>query len=190
MNIRGVRDQKSLSDQRQFRLIDRGADILDRAGFKRRGIWTFSKTDDLYDSSRDELVEDYAGFGPAAFSTYGDWKVVNPELEPYIRGVENGKRMAFVAKKKRGSDEWRKFARSIYDLHLDGSGGYPLHMALFIALLRASGYGGREGLTRKGIMFSHEISKAVVESLPFPVQNPGCVENYGDYELGKRSITA
>jgi oxygen-independent coproporphyrinogen-3 oxidase len=190
MTIRGVSGSSGISEDRQFQLIERAANLLKDEGFERRGIWTFAKTDDVYDSSRDELVQDYAGFGPGAFSTYGDWKVVNPELEPYIWGLRADRKMAFVARKTKGSDDWRRFARSLYDLNMNGNGDYPHKIRLFNSLLRIWGYGHKRSLSRKGIMLSHHISKTVVESLPFPIQNPECVENYGVYESLKREITA
>jgi hypothetical protein len=190
MTIRGVCGNNSISDGHKFRLIEKAAKMLKDEGFERRGIWTFAKTEDVYDSSRDELIEDYAGFGPAAFSTYGDWKVVNPELEPYVWGLNNGRKMAFVARKTKESDDWRRFARSLYDLEMDGNVRYPLKIRLFNSLLGISGYRHNGSFSRKGIMLSHQISKTVVESLPFPVQNPECVDNYREYESLKRAITA
>jgi coproporphyrinogen III oxidase-like Fe-S oxidoreductase len=190
MRIRGVSGSGNISEDHQFGLIEKAAKLLKEENFERVGIWTFAKTDDIYDSSRDELIEDYAGFGPAAFSTYDDWKVVNPELDPYIWGLQAGRKMAFVARKTKGSDDWRRFARSLYDLRLDDNSGYPLKIKLFNSVLGISGYRHDGGLSQKGIMLSHHISKAVVESLPFPVQNPECVMNYGEYESFKREIAA
>ncbi len=188
MVIRGLKAIPSSPCQEQFELIEEADEVLTRrCGYGRKGVWTFALGDDLYDSSRDELIEDYAGFGPSAFSTYGDWKVVNPELDVYVRNLENGRRMGFVAPKTKASDDWRKFARMLYDLKLDDTGSLPSYIKLFIWLLKLTGYIRQEMLTGKGRLFAHEITKTVVESLPFPVQNPGCVENYDEYISYKRA---
>ena len=181
MVIRGLKAAPSSPPQEQFGLIEEAGAALERYGYIRKGVWTFALGDDVYDSSRDELVEDYLGFGPSAFSTYGGWKVVNPELDVYLRGMENGRRMGFVAAKTKASDEWRKFARMIYDLKIDNTCSLPSYIKIFLWLLRITGHIKRETLTQKGRIFAHEITKTVVESLPFPIQNPGCVENYEEY---------
>lgn len=181
MTIRGIKSQPSMTSRKQFELIEEAGRILVDHGYDRKGIWTFAFTDDVYGSSRDELTEDYAGFGPAAFSTYGSWKVVNPELDVYVRNMDESRRLAFVAPKSKATDDWRKFARMIYDLRLERSADLPFGIKLFIGILRLSGYGRRGRLTPKGVVFSHELSKTVVESLPFPVQNPACVENCDEY---------
>jgi len=188
MIIRGLKAIPSSPSQEQFGLIEEADEMLTgKCGYSRSGVWTFALGDDLYDSSRDELIEDYAGFGPSAFSTYGNWKVVNPELDVYVRNLENGRRMGFVAPKTKASDDWRKFARMLYDLKLDGTCDLPSYIKTFIWLLKLTGYIRQEIPTGKGRLFAHEITKTVVESLPFPVQNPGCVENYDEYLAYKRA---
>lgn len=181
MVIRGVAAAPSMPEDDQFALIEGAAGVLESRGYGRRGVWTFAVGQDVYDSSRDELVEDYAGFGPSGFSTYGGWKVVNPELEVYLRNIETGRRMGFVAPKSRATDDWRRFARMIYDLKGRPPDGLPLYIRLYVRLLRLAGYIRGGALTAKGRLFAHAITKTVVESLPFPIQNPACVENYGEY---------
>lgn len=95
--------------------------------------------------------------------------------------------MGFVATKTKASNEWRKFARMIYDLKVDNTYNLPPYIKIFIWLLKLAGYIKHETLTGKGRIFAHEITKTVVESLPFPVQNPGCVENYDEYISYRRS---
>ncbi len=172
----------------QFQLIEEVGERLSKNGYGRKGVWTFTLGDDIYDSSRDELTEDYAGFGPSAFSTYGNWKVVNPEIEVYLKDFENGKKMGFVAKKSKASDEWRKFARMIYDLRYDNSFEFPFYIKSFISLMKLTGYIKGESLTEKGKIFAHKITKTVVESLPFPIQKPDCIENYNEYISYKNTI--
>jgi coproporphyrinogen III oxidase-like Fe-S oxidoreductase len=179
MNIRGVAATGAMPEHHQFKLIEKAHTLLKEAGYFRKGIWTFTRGDDVYDSSRDELVHDYIGFGPAAFSTYGGWKIVNPGIQGYLKNTE--KRMGFLAPKSKSSDDWRKFARMVYDLKCESSPGFPSSINLFVNLLQHTGYCKKGALTEKGLMFAHVITKSVVESLPFPLQNPDCVDNYDEY---------
>lgn len=179
MAIRGVSVAHSMPDVRQFDLIEKACNILLRSGYTREGVWTFARGSDLYDSSRDELVQDYIGFGPAAFSTYNGWKVVNPGLYRYVENM--GERMGFISLKSRKTDDWRKFARMVYDLKCERSKELPPTIRLFVWLLERAGYCKNGTLTKKGITFAHAITKTVVESLPFPIQNPACVSNYDEY---------
>lgn len=89
--------------------------------------------------------------------------------------------MAFVASKGPATDKWRGFARMLYDLRCKVHPGFPGYINAFIRLLQISGYSKNGRLSRKGIDFAHQITKAVVESLPFPLQNPAVIENYEDY---------
>lgn len=180
--VRGLEVPSATRTRRAFEWIEEAAPTILDAGYQRKGVWTFTVGQDLYDSSRDELVQDFAGFGPAAASTCGPWKTVNPELGPYVRSVREGRPRGFVAPKNPAADEWRKFARMLYDLRLEAPSDLPAPMKALIGLLRVLGYIRGGGWTYKGKIFAHEITKAVVESLPFPLQNPACVENYGDYE--------
>jgi len=186
MVIRGVKAKPGMLDQEQFELIEEAGQILKGWGYERKSVWTFALGDEVYDSSRDELVQDYAGFGPAAFSTYGTWKVVNPELEAYLKSIDNDKNMAFIAPKTEATNQWREFARMIYDLKCETYENAPAYINAFIRVLRLTGYCRDGHLTPKGMKFAHAITKAVVESLPFPLQNPQCVENYGEYERYKK----
>jgi coproporphyrinogen III oxidase-like Fe-S oxidoreductase len=181
--IRGLETSSRTPSRIFFEWIERAAAVIMDSGYQRKGVWTFTAGGDLYDSSRDELVEDFAGFGPAAASTCGPWKIVNPELAPYVRGIREGRPRAFVAPKNPAADEWRTFARMLYDLRVDGAEALPVPMRLLVNVLGRMGYIRRGRWTRKGTLFAHEITKAVVESLPFPLQNPACVENFGEYEM-------
>ncbi|MBD3286097.1 radical SAM protein [candidate division WOR-3 bacterium] len=187
MVIRGLDKHSPLSNSEQFRLIEQAAETLLNHGYERKGVWTFARGENVYDSSRDELIEDYIGFGPAAFSTFAGYKIVNPELPVYI--ASNGKRTGFVAPKTEASDQWRRFARLVYDLRGPNGQGFPAYINSFIALLRLSGFILNGCLTSKGIMFAHHITKSVVESLPFPVQNPDAVCNYSEYLAFKSQIS-
>lgn len=183
MTIRGITTAGNMPEIRQFELIEMACTTLSQSGYTREGVWTFAKGNDIYDSSRDELVQDYIGFGPAAFSTYNEWKVVNPGLDRYLKNMN--KKMGFIALKSKTTDDWRKFARMIYDLKCQRSKDVPFPIQLFVWVLDRAGYCKNSTLTEKGILFAHAITKTVVESLPFPLQNPECVNNYDEYVLYK-----
>ncbi|NHK31572.1 MAG: radical SAM protein [Asgard group archaeon] len=192
MVIRGVKAIPSCSSKEQFTLIEKVAKDLLSAGYDRKSVWIFvlSGTDvnNVYDSSKDELVCDYCGFGPASFSTYDNWKVVKPELSIWIDNIQKGKSFSLVAPKTKGTDDWRKFANKIYDLKIKNDYKFPFHIRLFDFILRLTGFYRNGYLTDKGRYFSHEITKAVVESLPFPIQNSDCVINYDEYQRYKNRI--
>jgi len=180
MSIRN-NGKSMLSEKTQFRLIEQAANQLISSGYTRKGIWIFAQGDELYDSSRDELIEDYVGFGPAAFSTGENYKIVNPDLFSYVFAIEKSKKMAFIAPKTKTTDDWRKFAKMIYDLRCEPIDSLPEYINSYIKLLKTTGYCKNGHLTKKGIFFAHALTKTVVESLPFPLQNPSTVENYSDY---------
>lgn len=182
MIIRNSGVEAGMTNKTQFELIEKAGGLLRRHGYERKGIWIFADGTNIYDSSRDELVTDYAGFGPAAFSTYGNWKVVNPDLDIYLKNHQNNTRYSFVAPKSKATDDWRQFARMIYDLRcFPDRDKFPFYINAFIRVLTLLGYAGHKELTAKGVHFAHEITKTVVESLPFPLQNEHIVENYEEY---------
>lgn len=183
MIIRNIKAQASMPNKKQFELIEQAGQILEKHNYQRHGIWIFARGTNVYDSSRDELVADYAGFGPAAFSTYGNWKVVNPDLDIYIKNYKYKTNFSFIAQKTKSTDNWRKFARMIYDLEcFPDKNKYPFYINLFIKTLQLLGFSKNGNLTNKGIFFAHEITKTVVESLPFPLQNEHIVDNYEEYK--------
>lgn len=187
MILKGVKARPSISSYEQFRLIEEASEILRGSGYSRKNVWAFAIHDDLYDSSGDELIEDYIGFGPGAFSTYGDSKIVNPELDVYVKNYRRGKNMKFIAYKSKASDEWRKFAKMIYELKCDNHKNHlASYIKLFMWILKITGYSSQGMLTEKGIIFAHEITKAVVESLPLPIRNHNCIENYDEYIAYKK----
>ena len=185
MIIRGVTAKPSCTTKEQYILIEQAAESLLAAGYQRKSVWIFTlpKTneEDIYDSSKDELVNNYCGFGPASFSTYDTWKVVKPELAVWLNNIQNKEYFAFVAPKEKSTDDWRNFANKIYDLKLESSYQFPFYIRMFDNILRIFGYYKNGYLSDKGRYFSHEITKAVVESLPFPIQNPNCITNYQEY---------
>jgi coproporphyrinogen III oxidase-like Fe-S oxidoreductase len=181
MVVRGLNDAPAMPESVQFELIEAAWEHLAARGYTRRGVWTFANADDLYDSSRDELIHDYAGFGPSAFSTFAEHKFVNPHLDVYLRDWEAGVPTGFVAPRTRASQDWRRVARMLYDLSVTDLRDLPAYIRVYLLLLEASGYLRRGTPTRKGVLLAHGLTKTVVESLPFPLQNPAAVENYDEY---------
>jgi len=182
MRLNRLNAKPGYDEKRQFESIEEANDLLVSEGYKRVGIWTFAFGDDVYDSSRDELVRDYMGLGPAAFSTYGDWKVVNPALEAYLKNFSSGLRKGFIAKKDSSTDNWRMFSRMLYDMECRSRKSFPAYIKIFVMILKMAGYARKGTLTYKGKMFVHAITKTVVESLPYPLQNPQNVTNYEEYQ--------
>lgn len=190
MVIRGHNARPAISSGQQFEWIEEAGAVLEAAGYRRRGVWTFARGEDLYDSSRDELVIDYVGFGPGAFSTCQGWKMVNPDLATYCENHRKGVPRGFVARESSASKEWRKFARQVYDLNGSKFPSAAAYIRLYWWLLKLGGYRSNGTFTCKGRLFAHEITKIVVESLPFPLQNPQVVTNYDEYVALKQKIRA
>ena len=181
MELGKIQAVASLPDRDQFKLIEDAYAVLHQNGFARKAIWVFAKGEDIYDTSRDELIDEYLGFGPAGFSTFGTFKVVNPELDVYLKNSQQDKKMALVAPKDKMSDEWRIFARMVYDLAGKLRGDVSFFIKLYVFLLKTGGYIRCQKFTKKGVIFSHTIVKTVVENLPYPLQNVDRISNYEDY---------
>jgi coproporphyrinogen III oxidase-like Fe-S oxidoreductase len=183
MEIPGVRVSPEMSSREMFDLIETAGDILSENGYFRENVWVFSKTKKIYDSARDELVIDYLGFGAAAFSKVAGVQRVNPPLPLYLDMVQNGKAQAFQTTVDEASEHWRRFAHELYNLNLDPKiiQILPRSIKLMLSLLRLTGNVKETHVTAKGRFFVHDLTKTVVESLPFPVNNPKAVSNYEEY---------
>ena len=184
MEIPGVRVTPSMNSREMFELIEQAGEILDNHGYFRENVWVFSKTKQIYDSARDELVIDYLGFGPAAFSKVGSRQMVNPPLALHLDMIQNEKAMAFQTTVDEASEHWRKFAHELYNLRLDPKVIHklPRSIKFVLSLLRFAGNVKDIHVTPKGRFFVHDLTKTVVESLPFPVNNPAAISNYPEYE--------
>ena len=180
-NIRGFKSESSLPDQEQFELIEHAGEHLIEKGYNRTGIWTFALGEDLYDSLRDELTDRYIGFGPAAFSTFDNWKVVNPDLQVYLKTLQHGQHMGFVAPRSNNAENWRQFAHAFYDLTVNDFNHLPGSLRNLITLLKLNNIISNGFLTKKGIYYTHRLIKTLVETLPLPHQDIDSVENYKDY---------
>ncbi len=184
MEIPGVRVAPEMDSRSMFDLIEEAGQILDGHGYFRENVWVFSKTKKIYDSARDELVIDYLGFGAAAFSKVGGLQMVNPPLALYLHTIQNGKAKAFRTTVDENSEYWRKFAHELYNLRLDPKviQEMPRSIKFVLSLLKLAGNVKGNEVTKRGRFFVHDLTKTVVESLPFPVNNPLAVSNYDEYE--------
>ncbi len=183
MEMGKIKAESAILPKEQYLAIEEAGKILMKAGYARTGIWTFSKGNDVYDLSRDELVDDYFGFGPGAFSAYGQWKVVNPELKIYLNDFKAGKSRGFVTEKTEESENWRKFIRKLYDMDFTDTSEFVKEPKKVINLLKKSGFISKDGkLTEKGIIYAHDMTKMFMESMPYPLHDVSKVENYEEYQ--------
>lgn len=184
LTIPGVAAEPSMRSKQMFETIEGAWDIFRQYGYRRDSIWVFSKDRRIYDSAKDELVTDYLGFGPAAFSTCGNVQVVNPPIEIYLKMLKQDKRFAFLSKLDEKAKFWRLFSHELYKLRIDPKtiAKMPFSVKLVLKLLKATGNVQGLRVTDKGRYFVHEITKTVVESLPFPLSNPSTIENFSEYK--------
>jgi oxygen-independent coproporphyrinogen-3 oxidase len=174
----------SFSSPDQFEHIERISARLAKRGYIRRTAWILSREDngEVYDSSGNELAIDYIGFGAGAYSSYGSARMMNPEIPAYVQAMADGKRMGFVSTGSGSTKHMRALSKMMYDLQIDSSVRLPWYLRDFAACLNLCGYSKKGRFTKKGRFLSHEISKTAMESLPFPIQYPGCVNNLEAYE--------
>ncbi len=184
MDIPGVRVTPEMNSRSMFNHIEQAGEILERYRYFRENVWVFSKTKHIYDSARDELVIDYLGFGAAAFSKVGGLQMVNPPFALYLDMLQNDKALAFQTTVDETSEDWRKFAHQLYNLRLDPKiiHELPKSIKFVLSLLKLTGNVKGTQVTPKGRFFVHDLTKTVVESLPFPVNNPSAIMNYEEYE--------
>ena len=181
--IPGAVADPGMSSQSMFSVIESAWNIFKEYGYRRDSIWVFSKSQRIYDSAKDELVCDYFGLGPAAFSTCGNVQRVNPPIEIYLQMIKNEKRLAFYTELDEKAKVWRAFAHELYKLQLDPKvcSELPLSIKMVLQILRTTGYVKGFTVTDKGRYLVHEITKTVVETLPFPLSNPKRIKNYDEY---------
>ncbi len=195
MTVRGTRvNALSMDDRVIFELMEEAGTKLERARYRRKTLWTWGRDEGLYDSSYDELGSDYIGLGPSGISSCRQWVSVNLPLDGYARAANEATeaRMragtaampSFVNRhvKTQAHEAWRRFGMMLYGRRLSFSSAFPPYLNLFISSLILSGRAGLGGgLSRKGILFAHDLTKAIVETKSFPIQQPDCVENWAEY---------
>ncbi|MDO8122767.1 MAG: radical SAM protein [Candidatus Hermodarchaeota archaeon] len=184
MDIPGVQVAPEMNSKEMFHLIEQAHDTLGDHGYNRESIWVFSKTKKIYDSARDELVIDYLGFGAAAFSKVAGQQIVNPPLPLYLDMLQNGRTRAFQTTVDEKSENWRKFGHELYNLCLDPKviQDMPRSIKFILSLLKLTGNVKGDQVTQKGRFFVHDLTKTIVESLPFPVSNPAAIINFEEYQ--------
>jgi len=181
----------SFSSMDQYEHIEHISARLAERGYIRRTAWILSREDtgEVYDSSGNELAIDYIGFGAGAYSAYSNARMMNPEIPVYLQAMADGKRMGFLSTGSGSTKHMRTLSKMIYDLDIDSSIRLPWYLRTFAACLNLCGYRTRGYFTKQGRFLSHEISKTAMESLPFPIQYPGCVKNAEVYEAFKSRCT-
>lgn len=186
INVKGKRVPfiPSFSSTDQFEHIERICERLVRQGYRRKTAWILSKQDDqaVYDSSGNELVIDYAGFGAGAYSAYGNARMMNPEIAAYLKAIAQNQRKGFLSNGSGSNKGMRSLSKMIYNLQIDPSVPIPFYFRMFIAMLELCGYSNKGCFTKKGRFLSHQTSKTAMESLPFPIQYPECIKNLEKYK--------
>ena len=179
MRFGKIKVESSMPDKDQFHIMEEAGQILKKAGYKRHGLWTFSKGNDIHDFPMVEPAHDYIGFGPGAVSSYGQWKIVNPEIKEYLDNWKAGKSRVFVAEKTPESDGWKKLARKFYDMNFTDTSKFVKEQRKILNHLKKSGFISKDGqLTEKGIIYAHDISKTIIENMPHPVRHAEKTDNY------------
>ena len=179
MQFRIIDKEPSIPDKEQYQIIEEASQILQKIGYKRHGLWTFSKNDDVYDFPLIEPPHNYIGFGPTAASSYGQWKVINSEIKAYLNDWKAGKSQGFVMEKTEECENWRKFARKLYEMDFTSASEFVKEPRKVAKQLKKSGFVSKDGqLTEKGINYAHDITKNIIENLPHPTRNSEKVENY------------
>jgi coproporphyrinogen III oxidase-like Fe-S oxidoreductase len=167
----------------QYRCIEGINEWMEQNGYQRRTAWIFSQAGgEVYDTSGSELGTEYIGFGSGAYSVFGQWRTQNLPVLAYVRSMRNGKRMAFVSQRKASNEDMRRISKMIYRLRLDDLRGLGLMPRIVLTALAMAGYSHGGALTAKGRLLSHEISRAGMEALPFPIQYPASIDNLPEYQ--------
>lgn len=182
--VKGVeyRFTPSSNSDKQYQLIESVHQKLEQAGFERKTAWIFSRfSEPVYDTSGSEIGMEYVGFGAGGYSVHGKWKVMNPPIQVYLHCFRTGQPMAFVAPREAGNEDMRQISKMIYHLYLKEKTSLKPVTKWLIHLLEWSGYSHHGYLTDKGRLLAHELSRAAMEALPFPIQYPQSVQNLSDY---------
>ena len=174
-----IKSEASMPDKEQYQIIEETSQMLKKAGYKRHGLWTFSKGNDIHDYPMVEPAHDYLGFGPGAVSSYGQWKIVNPKIKAYLDDWKAGKSSAFITEKTEESEGWKKFARKLYDMDFTDTSNFVKEPRKIANQLKKSGFISKDGqLTETGIIYAHDISKIIIENIPHPVRHVEKTDNY------------
>ncbi len=173
----------SMSTLDQYQCIEGVNELMQQNGYRRSTAWIFSKAGgEVYDTSGSELGAEYIGFGAGAYSVFGQWRVQNLPILPYLRAMQSSQRKAFVSLREGSNEDMRRISKMIYRMRLDDRSGLGLMPRLALGSLALAGYCRGQELTAKGRMLAHEISRAGMEALPFAIQYQDSVDNLAEYQ--------
>ena len=99
-----------------------------------------------------------------------------------MHGMAIDQPMTFLSDRKKSNDDMRRLSKMIYHLRLENYSNLGFMPAMIIQWLKLGGYVKNNKLTAKGRLLSHEMSKAAMEALPLPIQDPTSVLNLNAYE--------
>ncbi len=173
----------SMSTIDQFQCIESVDGLMQQNGYHRSTAWIFSKAgNEVHDTSGSELGAEYIGFGAGAYSVFGQWRVQNLPILPYLRSMQSGKRKAFVSLREGSNEDMRRISKMIYRMRLDDRSGPGWMPCFALTILALTGYCRGQELTAKGRMLAHEISRAGMEALAFAIQYPDSVDNLAEHQ--------
>lgn len=167
-----------LTDREQLLLIEWAAGLLTAHGYHRKGIWTFSLTDETYNLPVKKLSADFIGFGPSAFTVSTHFYSVNPPFPIYLNHREN---RVLVAERSAHDADWGNFVGSVYELNLPYNLSQDPILHLFILWLKSSGHIKKGRVTQKGIKIAYSIVKEVFESFSLPIESSDQIQNQEEY---------
>lgn len=195
-------------DDRNFELIELASDILLEKGYQRLSLWSFG-TPQSIDGKAISLEEEPSceaipieehcepnptediyftpilGFGPSAYSRFGDWQSVNPELDLYIYEQLYGKSRVLWRRYEPEVRDWQHLAKRFYNLEVATAEDLPLKMNWYIRWLQVSGIIKHNRLTDKGIRYAHQMVHTMMSNLPHPIQDTSFIDNLMIYEVEK-----
>ena len=182
------------SEERSFELIELASDILLEKGYQRMSLWSFGiqeqaesepETNPEINPTEDIYFTPVLGFGPSAYSRFGDWQSVNPELDLYIYEQLYGKSRVLWRPFEPEVRDWQHLAKRFYKLEVATTEDLPMKMNWYIRWLQVSGIIKNNRLTDKGIRYAHQIVHTMISNLPHPIQDASFIENLMIYEVEK-----
>lgn len=199
-------------DERIFELIELASDILLENNYQRLSLWSFgilqeiesepdsspepnsitelSEPNPIIELSEPNPTEDIyftpvLGFGPSAYSRFGDWQSVNPELDLYIYEQLYGKSRVIWRRFEPEVRDWQHLAKRFYNLEVATAEELPIKMNWYIRWLQLSGIIKNNHLTDKGIRYAHQMVHTMISNLPHPIQDTSFIDNLMIYEVEK-----
>ncbi len=174
--------EELVSPEEQFGFVERASTFLSAHGYRRAGLWTFAREGaENYSFLWESLLGEHLGLGPASVSVWGQWWMVKPELDVYLSMIEARQSVGFVAQRSLDFKRWQGFVQGLYRLRADAWAEAPTFIRLLSFFWELAGYVMGGDLTTKGMLFAHTLSEGMVSTIPSPLSDPTCVENYPQY---------